>query len=48
MDWGEHSLILDKELHIRLMENTDFDLMAKWLNDQRVLEFLFLVKGPYL
>ncbi|KGR78786.1 GNAT family N-acetyltransferase [Ureibacillus sinduriensis] len=32
-------MILDKELHIRLMNYGDFDLMVKWLNDQRVLEF---------
>ncbi|KMY31404.1 GCN5 family acetyltransferase [Lysinibacillus xylanilyticus] len=32
-------MILDKELHIRLMKSGDFDLMVKWLNDQRVLEF---------
>ena len=36
---GEIGVILDKELHIRLMDNSDFDLMVKWLNDQRVLEF---------
>ncbi|WP_274310044.1 GNAT family N-acetyltransferase [Solibacillus daqui] len=32
-------MIFDKELLIRLMNYGDFDLMVKWLNDQRVLEF---------
>lgn len=32
-------MILKDEIHIRLMTNNDFDLMVKWLNDPRVLEF---------
>ena len=33
------SMILKDEIHIRLMTNNDFDVMVKWLNDPRVLEF---------
>lgn len=39
MDGGKIELIVDKELHIRLMNYDDLDLMVKWLNNQRVLEF---------
>jgi aminoglycoside 6'-N-acetyltransferase len=32
-------MILGNELHIRLMKHNDLNLMVKWLNDQKVLEF---------
>jgi aminoglycoside 6'-N-acetyltransferase len=33
------SMIMKGDLLIRLMNHNDFDIMVKWLNDQRVLEF---------
>lgn len=32
-------MILKNELLIRLMNDNDFEVMVKWLNDQSVLEF---------
>jgi aminoglycoside 6'-N-acetyltransferase len=47
-------MIKKDDLLIRLMNHNDFDVMVKWLNDQRVLEFyeeppsnLDRVKGKY-
>jgi aminoglycoside 6'-N-acetyltransferase len=35
----ELKMIFGKELIIRLMNHNDFNIMVKWLNDQKVLEF---------
>ncbi len=32
-------MILEANLHIRAMTNNDFDLMVRWLTNQKVLEF---------
>ena len=36
---GGLSMMQNDELLIRVMNNYDFDIMVKWLNDSRVLEF---------
>ncbi|WP_159172900.1 GNAT family N-acetyltransferase, partial [Exiguobacterium oxidotolerans] len=32
-------MVLDGDVHIRMMTTNDFYLMVKWLNNQKVLEF---------